>query len=101
MRPTDSDRRRKKPVGTTTRQESRCAGEESRGGKRAPESPVAGAGQGPGQRMTPLPEDVWSLESRHLGQRVHVHDCLDSTNTLALSLSHDPTQHGLVLLARE
>lgn len=50
--------------------------------------------------MTP-PDTVWSLDARHLGRRVHLHDRLDSTNTLALSLGHDPTQHGLVLLARE
>ena len=49
----------------------------------------------------PTPETVWSLDTKHLGQRIAVHPCLDSTNALGLSLGHDPTQHGLVLLARE
>ena len=49
----------------------------------------------------PPPDAVWSTDSRHLGKRVHVHDRLDSTNTLALSLGHDPAQHGLAILARE
>lgn len=42
----------------------------------------------------------WALPTKHLGQRVQIHDRLDSTNSLALSLAQDPTQHGLVLLAR-
>jgi BirA family transcriptional regulator, biotin operon repressor / biotin---[acetyl-CoA-carboxylase] ligase len=48
----------------------------------------------------PVPNAVWSLETRHLGKRVQIYDCLESTNTLALSLA-DPAQHGMVLLARE
>jgi BirA family biotin operon repressor/biotin-[acetyl-CoA-carboxylase] ligase len=43
----------------------------------------------------------WTLPTKHLGQRIHVYDCLDSTNSLALSLGGDPTQHGVALLARE
>lgn len=50
--------------------------------------------------ITP-PDTVWSTESRHLGQRVHVYERLDSTNTQALSLCRDPGQHGVVLVARE
>ena len=50
--------------------------------------------------MTPPPNAIWSLDTKHLGQRTKIYDCLDSTNTLALSFSHDPTQHGLVVLAR-
>ncbi|HZZ76913.1 MAG TPA: biotin--[acetyl-CoA-carboxylase] ligase [Gemmataceae bacterium] len=52
--------------------------------------------------MTSIPPaEIWSLETTRLGQRVHVHDRLDSTNTLALSLAHAPSNHGLVVLARE
>jgi len=40
------------------------------------------------------------LPTRQLGQRIHVFDCLDSTNTSALALGNDPAQHGLVVLAR-
>src|ERR1051325_253840 len=50
--------------------------------------------------MTTPPTAVWSPDTRHLGQRVHVHDALDSTNTLALSFADDPTQHGLAILTR-
>lgn len=45
--------------------------------------------------------ETWQLPTRHLGRRVDVFEQLDSTNTHALSLGHDPTQHGLVLLARQ
>jgi BirA family transcriptional regulator, biotin operon repressor / biotin---[acetyl-CoA-carboxylase] ligase len=50
-----------------------------------------------------MPNDVakWTLPTSHLGRCVEVFDCLDSTNSLALSLAHDPTQHGVVFLARE
>jgi BirA family biotin operon repressor/biotin-[acetyl-CoA-carboxylase] ligase len=43
----------------------------------------------------------WSLPTKQLGKSIHIYDCLDSTNTFAISLGHDPTQHGLVVLARE
>lgn len=42
----------------------------------------------------------WELPTKHIGRHVRVHDRLDSTNTLALSFAGDPTQNGLVLLAR-
>jgi len=50
-----------------------------------------------------MPHDFqeWALPTQNLGQRVHVYDRLDSTNTLALSLANDPSRHGLVVLARE
>jgi len=50
-----------------------------------------------------MPDDfqLWNLPTRHLGQRVHIYDRLDSTNTLALSLGGDPNRHGLVIVARE
>jgi BirA family biotin operon repressor/biotin-[acetyl-CoA-carboxylase] ligase len=50
-----------------------------------------------------MPADfqIWTLPTKLLGQRVQVYDCLDSTNSLALSLSDYPANHGLVILARE
>jgi BirA family biotin operon repressor/biotin-[acetyl-CoA-carboxylase] ligase len=51
--------------------------------------------------IMPTPDEIWRLDSAQLGRRIHVHDRLDSTNTLALSFGHDPNQHGLVVLARE
>ncbi len=50
-----------------------------------------------------MPDDFqqWTLPTKHLGRQVRVHECLNSTNSLALSLGNDPTQHGLVLLTRE
>lgn len=50
-----------------------------------------------------MPDDFlrWTLPTRELGQRVHLYDCVDSTNSLALSLASDPQHHGLVVLARE
>jgi BirA family biotin operon repressor/biotin-[acetyl-CoA-carboxylase] ligase len=49
----------------------------------------------------PPADDIWVLDTKRLGQRVHVFDRLDSTNTLSLSFANDPAQHGLVILARE
>lgn len=43
----------------------------------------------------------WTLPPAHLGQRVRIYERLDSTNTLGLSFASDPTQHGLVLIARQ
>jgi BirA family biotin operon repressor/biotin-[acetyl-CoA-carboxylase] ligase len=50
-----------------------------------------------------MPDDLlrWTLPTKELGQRVHLYDCLDSTNSLALSLADDPEHHGIVVLARE
>lgn len=47
------------------------------------------------------PAAIWTLDTQHLGRRVHLYECLDSTNSLALSLGNDPTQHGFVVLTRE
>ena len=47
------------------------------------------------------PHRTQQLPMRHLGQRVLVFPRLDSTNTLALSLAGDPSQHGVVVLAEE
>jgi BirA family transcriptional regulator, biotin operon repressor / biotin---[acetyl-CoA-carboxylase] ligase len=49
----------------------------------------------------PPPDKIWSFDTTHLGRRISVYDRLDSTNTLALSLSHEPAEHGFVVLARE
>ena len=49
----------------------------------------------------PVDFERWTFATKQLGQCVHIYDRLESTNTLALSLGHDPTQHGLILLARE
>lgn len=47
------------------------------------------------------PQAIWSLPTRHLGRRVLVFRQLPSTNSLALTLGQDPTNHGLVILAHE
>jgi len=47
------------------------------------------------------PHRTVALPTRHLGRRLLVFPQLDSTNTLALALGSDPTQHGLALLALE
>lgn len=49
----------------------------------------------------PTPDATWTLATKSLGQHVSVYECLDSTNTLAISLGHDPVHHGLTILARE
>ncbi len=50
-----------------------------------------------------MPADFlrWTLPTSQLGKTVHVYDCLDSTNSLALALGNDPVHHGIVVLARE
>jgi BirA family biotin operon repressor/biotin-[acetyl-CoA-carboxylase] ligase len=48
----------------------------------------------------PPPDAVQELPTRHLGRRVWLYDCLDSTNTRALALGDDPAHDGLVLRAR-
>jgi BirA family biotin operon repressor/biotin-[acetyl-CoA-carboxylase] ligase len=45
--------------------------------------------------------EEWHLDTQHIGRRVRVFDCVDSTNSLAASLAHDPAQDGLVILADE
>jgi len=47
------------------------------------------------------PHESRALATRHLGRRMLVFAQLESTNSLALSLATDPSQHGLVLLAQE
>ncbi len=49
--------------------------------------------------MTPRAE--WHLDTHRLGRRVLVFDCLDSTNTYAAALTHDPGNDGLAILADE
>lgn len=50
--------------------------------------------------MTPARQE-WSLDTRRLGRRVLVYDCLDSTNTRAAELADDPDHEGLAILADE
>jgi BirA family biotin operon repressor/biotin-[acetyl-CoA-carboxylase] ligase len=47
------------------------------------------------------PSTEWHLDTLRLGRRVHVFDRLDSTNTYAATLAHDPANDGMVVLARE
>jgi len=47
------------------------------------------------------PREEWRLQTRRLGRRVLLFDCVDSTNTLAQSLAGDREHDGLVLLAEE
>lgn len=45
------------------------------------------------------PRQEWCLDTHRLGRRVLVFDRLDSTNSLASSLAHDPAANGLAILA--
>jgi BirA family biotin operon repressor/biotin-[acetyl-CoA-carboxylase] ligase len=47
------------------------------------------------------PHRARSLPTRHLGRRLLIFPQAGSTNTLALALSSDPSEHGVVLLAEE
>ena len=51
--------------------------------------------------MNPIDPIEWTLPNRCLGRRVLVYSQLDSANSLALSLGHNPANHGLVLLTQE
>jgi BirA family biotin operon repressor/biotin-[acetyl-CoA-carboxylase] ligase len=48
-----------------------------------------------------LPREEWHLDTKHLGRRVLVFDCVDSTNTRAAALAEDRANDGLVVLAEE
>lgn len=48
---------------------------------------------------TPSPDDVWELDTTHIGRRVEVYREVDSTNTAAAALAGDVSRHGLVILA--
>jgi BirA family biotin operon repressor/biotin-[acetyl-CoA-carboxylase] ligase len=48
-----------------------------------------------------IPREEWHLETRRLGRRVLVFDCVDSTNNQAAALADDPANDGIVVLARE
>src|SRR5271167_3642265 len=50
--------------------------------------------------MNQLREE-WNLAVHHLGRRVLVHDCLDSTNNRAAELAADPANDGVAILADE
>src|SRR5205823_1445834 len=45
------------------------------------------------------PREEWKLPTKHLGRRILVFDELDSTNSLAAQLAHEPDNAGLVILA--
>lgn len=46
------------------------------------------------------PVDEWRLPTQHLAQRVLLFDQLESTNSYAAGLAHDPANAGLAVLAR-
>src|SRR5438105_15249410 len=48
-----------------------------------------------------LPGEEWHLDTKHLGRRVLVFDCVDSTNTRAAALAEDLANDGVVVLAEE
>jgi BirA family biotin operon repressor/biotin-[acetyl-CoA-carboxylase] ligase len=48
-----------------------------------------------------IPREEWHLATRHLGRRVLVFDCVDSTNTLAATLADERGNDGVVVLAEE
>lgn len=50
--------------------------------------------------VPPFAADL-SFPTRRLGRRVQVHPRLESTNSFALSVGHDPINHGVVILANE
>src|SRR5271156_683923 len=54
-----------------------------------------------GSMSPPQPADIWQLDTAHIGRRVLVFDCLDSTSNLAASLANDPGNDGVVILAKE
>lgn len=43
----------------------------------------------------------WQLDTRHIGRRILLYERLDSTNTVAASMAHDPAHDGLVIQAKE
>lgn len=47
------------------------------------------------------PREEWHLNTRRLGRRVLLFDCVDSTNTQAAARADDPANDGLVILADE
>jgi BirA family biotin operon repressor/biotin-[acetyl-CoA-carboxylase] ligase len=49
----------------------------------------------------PNPREEWTLNTQRLGRRVLVFDCLESTNSYAATLAHDPGNDGIVILAGE
>jgi BirA family biotin operon repressor/biotin-[acetyl-CoA-carboxylase] ligase len=45
--------------------------------------------------------EEWHLDTKHLGRRVLVFDCVDSTNSQAAALAADRANDGVVILAEE
>lgn len=46
-----------------------------------------------------LPREEWHLDTLHLGRRVLLFECLDSTSTYAAQLADAPENDGIVILA--
>jgi BirA family transcriptional regulator, biotin operon repressor / biotin---[acetyl-CoA-carboxylase] ligase len=49
--------------------------------------------------MIPSPRETWHLDTDRVGRRVLLFDSVESTNTLAAQLAHEPDADGLVLIA--
>jgi len=47
------------------------------------------------------PREEWHLDTRRLGRRVLVFDCVESTNSVAAALANEPGNDGLAVLAEE
>src|SRR5947199_8393836 len=48
-----------------------------------------------------MPHEEWALNTRLIGRRTLVFDCVDSTNTVAARLADDPANDGAAVLAAE
>jgi BirA family transcriptional regulator, biotin operon repressor / biotin---[acetyl-CoA-carboxylase] ligase len=48
-----------------------------------------------------IPREEWHLDTHHLGRRVLLFDCLDSTSTQAAALADDCANDGVVVLTEE
>jgi BirA family biotin operon repressor/biotin-[acetyl-CoA-carboxylase] ligase len=47
------------------------------------------------------PREEWRLDTRHIGRRALVFDCVDSTNNRAAAMAQDRANDGVVVLAEE
>lgn len=48
-----------------------------------------------------MQREEWHLDTKHLGRRVLLFDCVDSTNSYAAALAEDRANEGVVVLAEE
>ena len=44
--------------------------------------------------------ETWATSNQHIGRTIHVYDCVESTNTLALELAEGDNSDGLVVVAK-